>query len=449
MSRGDLRGGAGVVGSSDATTLAGVTPTAAGLALLDDATAADQRVTLGLVIGTDVPSLNGSALVVQNPANATATPTASKIPIADGSGKLDGWVSSASTSTAGVVQLATSGETSGSKAVTGTDSRLSDTRTPSAHASSHAPGGSDPVALPSAVEGGVYGTGRDGTVTFDGTSAVTIDGASITPSGGVYTLTRTVEASTSTISGCTIRTLGNFFRCSGTLTTTGTVTVHDNGNAASGITAGTFLPNYDGMTARTATAGGNGGGGGGANGSSGINQSSMGYGGGGGNGGNSSGHAGGTGGTCTHGALTEGWYGMYFWDHGWGRRNNSGTPQVMGLECGSGGGGGGSESGGFGGGGGGGGGLVFMAAKAIVIASGTLTISATGGAGGNGTTAAGGGGGGGGGLVHVVCNTCTGSPTLSAAGGAGGTKSGVGHSDGANGSAGHTRLVVGTSNTET
>lgn len=38
-------------------------------------------------------SLNGSSLVVQNPANATATPTASKIPIADGSGKLDGWVS--------------------------------------------------------------------------------------------------------------------------------------------------------------------------------------------------------------------------------------------------------------------------------------------------------------------------------------------------------------------
>lgn len=38
-------------------------------------------------------SLNGSSLVVQNPANATATPTASKIPISDGSGKLDGWVS--------------------------------------------------------------------------------------------------------------------------------------------------------------------------------------------------------------------------------------------------------------------------------------------------------------------------------------------------------------------
>ncbi|UCG88387.1 MAG: hypothetical protein JSW71_07550, partial [Gemmatimonadota bacterium] len=39
------------------------------------------------------PSLDGSSLVVQNPANATATPAASKIPIADGAGKLAaGWV---------------------------------------------------------------------------------------------------------------------------------------------------------------------------------------------------------------------------------------------------------------------------------------------------------------------------------------------------------------------
>ncbi len=37
-------------------------------------------------------SLDGSSKVVQNPANATATPTAGKIPIADGTGKLDGWI---------------------------------------------------------------------------------------------------------------------------------------------------------------------------------------------------------------------------------------------------------------------------------------------------------------------------------------------------------------------
>jgi len=43
-------------------------------------------------------SLDAGTLVVQNPTNATATPTASKIPIADGSGKLAaGWGGSAST----------------------------------------------------------------------------------------------------------------------------------------------------------------------------------------------------------------------------------------------------------------------------------------------------------------------------------------------------------------
>lgn len=38
-----------------------------------------------------VASLDGSSKVVQDPANATATPTASKIPIADAGGTLNGW----------------------------------------------------------------------------------------------------------------------------------------------------------------------------------------------------------------------------------------------------------------------------------------------------------------------------------------------------------------------
>ena len=49
----------------------------------------------GVDVSNGVASLNASALVVQNPANATATPTANKIPIADGSGKLDSWVTAA------------------------------------------------------------------------------------------------------------------------------------------------------------------------------------------------------------------------------------------------------------------------------------------------------------------------------------------------------------------
>ena len=43
-----------------------------------------------------VASLNSSSLVVQNPASATATPTASMIPISDSSGTLNSWVTKAS-----------------------------------------------------------------------------------------------------------------------------------------------------------------------------------------------------------------------------------------------------------------------------------------------------------------------------------------------------------------
>lgn len=61
-----------------------------------------------------VAGLDANSKVAQDPANATATPTASKIPIADGSGKLDGWVSDATDSAKGKIQLA--GQLSGSAA---------------------------------------------------------------------------------------------------------------------------------------------------------------------------------------------------------------------------------------------------------------------------------------------------------------------------------------------
>jgi hypothetical protein len=60
-----------------------------------------------------VASLNGSTKVVEDPANATVTPTASKIPISDGSGKLDGWISSASGSTPGLLTPASPTESGG------------------------------------------------------------------------------------------------------------------------------------------------------------------------------------------------------------------------------------------------------------------------------------------------------------------------------------------------
>ena len=55
-------------------------------------------------------SLSAGVKVVEDPANATATPTASKIPIADGSAKLDGWISSSSTTVPGLAEAATVAE---------------------------------------------------------------------------------------------------------------------------------------------------------------------------------------------------------------------------------------------------------------------------------------------------------------------------------------------------
>lgn len=54
----------------------------------------------------------------------------------------------ATTSASGVVTFATSGESAALKAVQANDSRLSDSRTPTAHASTHQTGGSDPIDFP-------------------------------------------------------------------------------------------------------------------------------------------------------------------------------------------------------------------------------------------------------------------------------------------------------------
>lgn len=61
----------------------------------------DTRGVLGSTFGGTTSSLattDSSGLVVQNPTNATSTPTAAKIPIADANGKLDSWISIASRS---------------------------------------------------------------------------------------------------------------------------------------------------------------------------------------------------------------------------------------------------------------------------------------------------------------------------------------------------------------
>ena len=91
-------------------------------------------------------------------------------------------VADASTTTKGVVELATDGETSAGLAVQANDARLSDSRTPTAHASSHVTGGSDKIRDATASQDGlmttVYASKLDaisGTNTGDQTISLTGD----------------------------------------------------------------------------------------------------------------------------------------------------------------------------------------------------------------------------------------------------------------------------------
>jgi hypothetical protein len=88
-------------------------------------------------------SLNASSKVVEDPANATSTPTASKIPIADGSGKLDGWITYG---------------TATSTTCVGNDARLSDSRAPTSHSiGSHTTSGAADGKILTASDGTTFG----------------------------------------------------------------------------------------------------------------------------------------------------------------------------------------------------------------------------------------------------------------------------------------------------
>lgn len=74
-------------------------------------------------------------------------------------------VVAASTSAAGIVELATDGENAASVVVQGNDARLSNARTPSAHASTHLSGGSDPIAAATISAAGIVQLSADGGTT--------------------------------------------------------------------------------------------------------------------------------------------------------------------------------------------------------------------------------------------------------------------------------------------
>lgn len=70
----------------------------------------------------------------------------------------------ATTTTSGIVELATSGESAAGVVVQGDDARLADPRTPTAHASSHQHGGSDEVATATPAANGIPKAGAGGTI---------------------------------------------------------------------------------------------------------------------------------------------------------------------------------------------------------------------------------------------------------------------------------------------
>lgn len=287
----------------------------------------------------------------------------------------------------------------------------------------------------------IFGDGSDGTVTFDGTTAV----LGLTPSSSVYTLTRDLFLAAGTInSGVTVKANGYRLFCAGTLTNNGTILW--NGNNATSTSGAGAISNTSSSIQRSSSGGstpglqgGNGSTGAGTAGTApGVAQ----LGGAGGGGG-----AGGTGAAGNGGVATaaSGIFGAFRAATGiFGAFFVGGTPAGA-LQVpygGSGGGGGGGDGTNAGGGGGGGGGMVIIAAKAF---AGAGAIQARGGNGFSPTSGnAGGGGGGGGGWVLIISGSVSGGAvsgqTIDANGGLGGAKSGAG-SNGVAGSNGSVVLI--------
>jgi len=257
---------------------------------------------------------------------------------------------------------------------------------------------------------GVFSDGSDGDVTI---------------AAGTTTLTRDMNYNNLTIQANGIlKPAGYRIFVKGTLTINATGSINDNGNDASGTTAGALLSSPRGSLGAGGGAGGAGrattgagSAGGGSGGNSSLNSNNLFPAGG------TGGTAGGvnTGGTAGSGAApspTQKW---------------SGTNAILTGRTYSGGawnGGGGGSGGGCditggassSGGGGGGAGIVYICAYNIVNNG---SISANGGAGANATgVLAGGGGGGGGGLVGIITATNTGLGVVTANGGTAGTSVG-------------------------
>lgn len=279
----------------------------------------------------------------------------------------------------------------------------------------------------------IFGDGSDGNAVLDGIA--TFSWATLV--GSTYTLLHDVYLNNLTVNvGATLKTAGSRICIAGTLTVNGTI--QNNGNNASGPTAGLGL---------VGTLGGGGGGGGGN--IAGAGNPGFGVvaavGGAGGASGGAGANLGAAGGTATAPTALQGAGSALTTLNLWAKTKGAifGAGSVGGVYQGvnfmlngGGGGAGGAGSGtGTGGGGGAGGGVVLINAQTILISA-TGVVSARGGdagtATGSGGNPGGGGGGGGGGLILLNYSYLTNSGAVNPSGGthSAGVFSGADGSDG-------------------
>lgn len=449
-----------------------------GATLVDDVDAATARTTLGLaaiaasgsaadlaagtVPAARMPAHTGDVTSIAGAVALTIAPLAvddTKVAAAN----KDGAAATPSMRTLG---------TAATQACAGNDSRLTNARTPTSHASTHQHGGADEVGTATPTANAIIKADADGRIgagwvdPIDAADDVFMwgDGGDgvVTISSGVTTLTRDMYYQDLTISGTgQLSTAGFRVFVKGTLTiSTSTVPAIQHSPTATGAggagaaagtagTAGTALAaGTVGGSGNAGTAGGAGAVGAGAVGVS-ISAAGNAMGGAGGTSGNGGAGSGGAGGAGGAGASASQSAFII-------RRAlepiNRGVTQMLGGGGGRGAGSGGGDGtvlGGGGGGGGAGGGVVDVAARTIVVSSATApVISASGRAGGAGGSpasgnagAGAGGGGSGGGVLRLIFGICTGSlaNALNADGGAGGAGgNGIGTGIGGGGGSGGT-----------
>ena len=155
----------------------------------------------------------------------------------------------ATTTASGVVTFATSGESAALKAVQGNDARLSDSRTPTAHASTHEAGGSDPIDFPvDSVFGATNAVTQVDYIAVNTSSTVAVTTAKAVWNSTESTLQLGFNASTSTMVGMDLHAL--VYNQSGSPFTKGQVVKAD-GSSGTRLKASLAIATNDANSAQT------------------------------------------------------------------------------------------------------------------------------------------------------------------------------------------------------